>query len=152
MTGMLLFHRALVIVGVVAALSLGGVSIKLAADWTRAAAPLAVPPVSLAELQAGLATEQARADALQHDLDAIESAAGDLSAALAAAQERVGTDTATADQLRADMAAAQARLAKLQAALAKAAAAARAGASTSSGSTSTSTPRPAPTPEPHDDD
>jgi septal ring factor EnvC (AmiA/AmiB activator) len=122
MTLALGIRRSLVIVGVAAALVLGALSIRLAANWTAAAAPLAVPPASLTSIKAALAAEQQRSAALQTQLKNLESASGDLTAALAAAREKIAADAGTAATLRTDLATAQAKLNALQAALAKAAA------------------------------
>ena len=123
MTLALGIRRASVILGVVAALMLGALSIRFAAAWTAAAAPLAVPPASLTSIEAALTAEQQRSAALMAELRGLESASADLTAALAAAQDTVAGDAATAAALRSDLAKAQAKLATLQAALAKTAAA-----------------------------
>ena len=62
-------RRLLTTIGVIAALLLGFGSIRAAAAWTAASAPLTVAPVSVSALQDQLATEQARSDALrEHEL------------------------------------------------------------------------------------
>ena len=148
MTLALGIRRATVILGVVAALMLGALSIRFAAAWTAAAAPLNVAPASLTSIEAALGAEQQRSAALQAQIRGLESASGDLSAALSAAQDKIATDAATAATLRSDLARAQAKLTALQAALARAAAV-RPTVTTTSGTAPA--PAPAPVGEASDD-
>ena len=116
----LIIRRALTIVGVVAVLALGVGSIKAAAAWTAASAPLTVAPVSVSILEDKLAAEHARSDALLTQLAELDARSRDLEAALAAAQGRVVADADHAATLEDQLATAKAKLAKLEKAIAKA--------------------------------
>jgi len=150
-------RRTLVIGGVVLSLLVGVASIRLAAQLTAAAAPPPAPPVSIAELQAQLGAEQARAAALQRELDELTGLSGTLTSALNSTEDQVTADGLTAQELRERLAAAEARLAKVTsllkgatsrlAALNRAASNAGAGGSTvGSGGSGGSNPTPKPTP------
>ena len=119
-TPRLIVRRALTIVGVVAVLALGVGSIKAAAAWTAASAPLTVAPVSVSILEEKLVAEHARSDALLAQLAALDARSRDLETALAAAQGRVLADADHATTLEDQLATAKARLAKLEKAIAKA--------------------------------
>jgi septal ring factor EnvC (AmiA/AmiB activator) len=126
-----LIRRALVIFGVVACLVAGAATIRAAATWTAAEAPLLAPPVSIATLEAELAHERERSAALDRNLAALTARAADLETALAAADERLTADQAEAKALRDRLAAATKRLARLNrelAAVRRSAAAAQAAA------------------------
>jgi hypothetical protein len=116
----LYLRRLLTVVGVIAAMVLGLGSIRAAAAWTAASAPLAVAPVSVSTLQSQLADEQNRSTALQQQLDALESQSTDLAAALQAAHARIDGDASHAKDLATQLKAAKQRLAKLQASIASA--------------------------------
>jgi hypothetical protein len=103
-------RKPLVIVGVVASLILGIVSIQVAAALTLAAAPPPAPPISMSELESRLAAEQARAESLQAQLDDLLGVTGQLSTALSAAETKVSVDGLSAAQLRDRLKAAEARL------------------------------------------
>jgi septal ring factor EnvC (AmiA/AmiB activator) len=111
-------RRLATVVGVIAALVLGLGSIRAAAAWTAAAAPLSVAPDSVSGLQAQLAGERDRSTALQQQLDALESQSTDLATALEAARAQIGADTGHARELAAQLTAAKQRLARLQATIA----------------------------------
>jgi hypothetical protein len=122
-------RRPLVVLGVLLSLFLGAASIRAAAAWTAASAPLADRPPSVESLQAELATEQARSRALQTHLDQLNSDSVDLMAALATASDRIAVDASHAKELQDSLAAAKAKLAALEKSIGKArAAAARSGA------------------------
>jgi chromosome segregation ATPase len=121
MTVQLLTRRSLVVAGAVAALVVGAASIRVAAAWSAASAPLNDPPASLASVQASLDQERARSAALDEQLRILEGASSDLAAALESAQGQVATDAASAEELRTSLAAAKDKLARLEAALAGAA-------------------------------
>jgi DNA repair exonuclease SbcCD ATPase subunit len=143
------------LVGVVAALTLGFGSIRAAALWTAASAPLTVAPVSVATLQSQLADERGRSTAVVRQLEALESQSTDLAAALQAAHAQIDTETAHAADLAAQLKAAKERLAKLEATIKAANKAAQARAVTVRRVTTVSAPRPASGgddhPEPGDD-
>lgn len=113
----LVIRRNLVIVGVVSALVLGAATVRAAAVWTAASAPLEQPPAALSSMRDALAQEKERSAALEQQLADLTQASNDLAAALTAARTQVATDSQTADTLRASLAAAQQKLAKLEAAL-----------------------------------
>ena len=141
----LLARRLVTAAGVVAVLAIGFGSIRAAAAWTAASAPLTVAPVSVSSLETDLAAERSRSDALVAQLEALDARSRDLEHALSQAQSRVESDAVNADDLEAQLAAATKKLTKLEKAIAKAkedlaarsraaAAAAARPASTSSGS------------------
>ena len=103
-------RRGLVAVGVVASLALGVVSIQVAAALTAAAAPPPAPPISMSELQARLAAEQARAESLQQQLDDLLGVTTQLTDAIQATEDQVKTDGLTAAELRSRLKIAQDRL------------------------------------------
>ena len=113
-------RRLATVAGVIAALVLGFGSIRAAAAWTAASAPLTVTPESVAALQAQLAGERDRSAALQQQLDALEAQSTDLAGALDAARTRIGADATHATDLATQLKAAKQRLAKLQATIAAA--------------------------------
>lgn len=118
-------RRIVTVFGVVAALLLGYGSIRAAAAWTAASAPLTVAPVSVTTLQDRLAVEQARSVDLRLQLQTLNTQSTELTAALEAAQAQITTDTDNATQLAKDLKAAKTKLAKLEASIAKARLAAR---------------------------
>ncbi len=103
-------RRLLVSLAVVASLIVGWFSIRTAADLAAAAAPPPAPPISMQALRAALEQEQARADALQTELDDLLGATGDLTTAIDATKVNVTADGETAAQLRARLKAAEERL------------------------------------------
>lgn len=113
-------RRALTVIGVVAVLAIGVGSIRAAAAWTAASAPLTVATVSVKALEASLEVERARSAALETRLDALDQRSRDLAAALADAQARVVVDSGDADAIAEQMAEASAKLARVEAAIAKA--------------------------------
>ena len=126
----LLIRRTVVVVGVAASLLLGVVSIRAAAAWTAASAPLEAAPVSVASVTDQLAREQARSAELQAQLDDLVARSTELTQVLEAAQARIATDASTAKGMRARLAAAEKKLAILTASLKARAAAAGAVAPT----------------------
>lgn len=123
-------RRFATVVGVVAALVLGFGSIRAAAAWTAAAAPLSVTPESVAALQSQLAGERDRSAALQQQLDALEAQSTDVAGALDAARSQITSDAGHARDLATQLKTARQRLAKLQATIAAANAASQAQAAT----------------------
>jgi chromosome segregation ATPase len=113
-------RRPLVVLGVLLSLLVGAASIRAAAAWTAAGAPLADRPPSVESLRAQLATEQARSRALQAHLDDLNSGSADLSAALATARDRIAVDAGQAKELQDSLAAAKAKLAALEKSIGKA--------------------------------
>jgi chromosome segregation ATPase len=117
-------RRPVVVLGVLLSLFLGAASIRAAAAWTAASAPLADRPPSVESLRAELATEQARSRAAQSHLDQLNSDSAALLAALAAARDRIAVDAVQAKELQDSLAAAKAKLAALEMSINKARAAA----------------------------
>ena len=118
--GALRVRRLVTMFGVIAALLLGYGSIRAAAAWTAASAPLTVAPVPVAELQDRLAIEQARSADLTMQLRALAAQSTDLTTALEAAQAQIAADSDHAKALAAELAAAKKKLAKLEASIARA--------------------------------
>jgi hypothetical protein len=119
------FRRLITMVGVVAALLLGYGSIRAAATWTAASAPLTVPPVSVESIQDRLGAERIRSGDMQARLDALAARSIDLTTALEAAQLRIAADTDNATALAKELKTAKLKLARLEASIAKAKLAAR---------------------------
>ena len=135
-------RRLATVVGVVAALVLGFGSIRAAAAWTAASAPLSVTPESVAGLQSQLAGERDRSAALRQQLDGLESQSTDLARALEAARAQIGADAGHATDLAAQLKTARQRLAKLQATIAAANRASQARATTTTVVQAVATPAP----------
>ena len=135
-------RRLATVVGVVAALVLGFGSIRAAAAWTAASAPLSVTPESVARLQSQLAGERDRSAALRQQLDGLESQSTDLARALEAARAQIGADAGHATDLAAQLKTARQRLAKLQATIAAANRASQARATTTTVVQAAATPAP----------
>jgi chromosome segregation ATPase len=156
MTGELrrIARRVIVLGATVAVLGIAVGTVKVAADWRAADAPLDVAPMSMEAIDAQLAAESERSSMLSDDIGSVSSQVASLQAALLEAGDHMAGDTQTAENLQAQLKAAKAKLETLQAQL-KAAqsrlaalnrAAARQAAANSGGSTSGSAPR-----EPDDD-
>lgn len=118
--GALRVRRLVTVFGVIAALLIGYGSIRAAAAWTAAAAPLTIAPVPVAELQDRLALEQARSTDLTLQLRALAAQSTEMTTALETAQTQVVADSAHAKALAAELQAAKKKLAKLEASIAKA--------------------------------
>lgn len=114
MTPPLKLRRAVVVLGVVASLLVGFVSIEVAAALTAAAAPPPAPPMSLGALQEALTAQQERGDALESQLAELNDLTVALSSALDGTREYVNTQGKTAQELEKELKGAQAKLAKLQ--------------------------------------
>lgn len=113
-------RRLITVAGVIAALLLGYGSIRAAAAWTAASAPMSVAPVSISTLQERLSNEQARSADLESRLQDLTSQSTQMSAALEAAQARIVADLDNASAMTKDLKAAKQKLAKLEASIAKA--------------------------------
>ena len=136
-------RRSLVVLGVSASLLVGLVSIRAAAAWTAAAAPLAAPPVSVDAISQQLTQEQSRSAALETQLAALVNQSTTLTKALKAAQGRIASDAATASVLRGRLATAQQQLLSLAARL-QAGAQAAAAKAAKDAARAASAPTPAP--------
>lgn len=113
----LALRRRLVFGGVLLSLAFGAVTIRAAAEWTAASAPLSAAPVSAETLGARLADERARSAALETALRDLTAQTAQLRAALDAAEGRVEGDAGTAADLRERLAAANEKLVTLQASI-----------------------------------
>lgn len=120
----LLIRRSLVVTATGASLVMGGAAVQTAAAWVHSSVPAAAPALTAGQLQDQLGAEQARALALQAQVDALLAQASQFNAALNAAGTRVASDVQMAASLRAQLAAEQKQLAALKAANKAAAAAA----------------------------
>lgn len=120
----LLIRRSLVVTATGASLVMGGAAVQTAAAWVHSSVPAAAPALTAAQLQDQLGAEQARALALQAQVDALLAQASQFNTALDAAGTRVASDVQMAASLRAQLAAEQKQLAALKAANKAAAAAA----------------------------
>ena len=150
MTLRLALRRIAVTAGVAACLVLGAATIRAAAVWTAANAPLD-KPIPVQELTNDLATEQVRSVSLAARLDGVGAQTAAINEALGAAAAQVATDQETADDLKARLAAAQKKLKAVNRQIAQATARLRAAATAPA---PVVRPRPAPTPahEVEDDD
>jgi len=121
MTGLRLrVRRGLIIAVIGGSLVLGVATVRAAAAWTAAGAPLAVAPASVQALTDRLAAEQARSADLQRRLDELESASTDLATSLDAARQRIATDADAAAALKGRLDQARVRLRTLEASIARA--------------------------------
>lgn len=107
-------RRPAVLLGVVLALFAGAATIRAAAEWTAATAPLAAKPPSVDSLQSALAAEQARSIALQAQLDELTAGSSELTSALQAARDRIAEDARQAEALQSTLEAAKAKLKALE--------------------------------------
>ena len=148
MNAPLLARRLLTVAGVALAIAVGFGTIRVAAAWTAASAPLVVSPTSAAVLQGRLADEQARSAALTDQLAALTAQASELATALEGAQARIVSDTQHATSLAAQLKAAKRRLATLESAIAQA----RRSLATSKASTATSSLASRPSGGEHEDE
>jgi hypothetical protein len=113
-------RRGVVVLGVVASLVFGFVSIQIAADLAIAAAPPPAPPISMETLKDQLAAEQGRATDLQQQLTDLLDVTGQLTSALDMTDTQVTDDGLTATQLRDRLKAAEAKLTEVNKLLKKA--------------------------------
>ena len=141
-----LARRAAVLAMTLAVVGVGAMTVKVAADWRAASAPLDAVPVAVSSLDAQLASETDRAVTLASQVSDVAGQLETLRTAVDEASQHVSGDADTATKMKADLAATTARLADLQAQLAAAqarlaalnAAAAQQGAAGATTSTSTS--------------
>lgn len=109
-----LLRRAAVLGATVAVIAAAAGTVKVAADWRAAAAPLDTAPAGMDSISAEFVSETDRTSVLTGQVDDVASQLTDLQAAVEQANGQVGGDAKTADQLRTDLAAAKAKLATLQ--------------------------------------
>jgi hypothetical protein len=141
------WRRLLTTLGVVAALGLGLGSIRAAAAWTAASAPISVAPIPVGSIQDRLDQELARSDAMRTQLDALAAQSAGMTTALEAAQARIAADAGHAKALADELKVAKQKLARLEASIA----AARTAAARSVASRNAAAPATAP-PTRHGDD
>jgi hypothetical protein len=114
-------RRGLVVTATGASLVIGAAAVQTAAAWVQSSVPSSTPTLTAAQLQDQLAAEEARASALQAQVDALLTQAGQFNSALTSASDRVAGDVQKAAALRAQLAVAEKQLAALKAAAAAAA-------------------------------
>jgi DNA repair exonuclease SbcCD ATPase subunit len=141
-------RRLLTAVGVVAALVLGFGSIRVAAAWTAASAPIGVAPIPVSSIQDRLDQELARSEAMRAQLDSLAAQSTEMTSALEAAQARIAADTGHAKALADELKTAKQKLAKLAASIAKA----KAAAARATVTTKAAAPAATPIPTHHGDD
>lgn len=112
-----LFRRAVVLGATLAVIGVGVATVKVAADWRAAAAPLDTAPSGMSTINAQFVAETNRAGGLKDQANAVAGQIADLQAAVAQAGEHVAGDTQSAASLKADLEAAKQKLATLQAQL-----------------------------------
>ena len=137
-------RQPLVVLGVVLSLFGGMATIRAAAAWTAASAPLTAKPASVESLQSALQAEQARSATLQTQLDELAAGSSDLTTALEDAKNRIATDATQAGDLQARLKAAKKKLAVLEQSIRQAQ------STTGRSSGAAATARPAATPPPHE--
>ncbi|OGO54441.1 MAG: hypothetical protein A2V85_05070 [Chloroflexi bacterium RBG_16_72_14] len=109
-----LARRAIVLGATVAVVGMAIGTVKVAADWRAADAPLDVAPVGLDTINAQLVSERDRTGALTDEIGSVAIQIADLQAALTAANGQVAGDAKSAESLEAALAAAQRKLKTLQ--------------------------------------
>jgi septal ring factor EnvC (AmiA/AmiB activator) len=109
-----LARRAIVLGATIAVVGMAIGTVRVAADWRAADAPLDVAPVGLDTINAQLVSEQERTGALTDEIGSVATQIADLQAALTAANGQVAGDTDSAESLQAALAAAQRKLKTLQ--------------------------------------
>lgn len=119
-----ILRRPLVVLGVALSLFLAVATVRAAAQWTAASAPLAIKPPSIEQLQSDLAAEQARSADLQGRLDGLTGDSANLVAALQAASDRIAADATQAAKLQASLKVAKTKLTALERSIRQAQAAA----------------------------
>jgi chromosome segregation ATPase len=149
-------RRGVVVVATGAVLAIGVMTVQVAADWRKAAAPLDAAPVSMTSVSDDYTAETGRAADLAGQIDDVAAQISDLKVALITANGSMSDDQANATVLQTQLdtaavklktlqrqlKAAQARLTALNKAAARQAAINRAAGarSTTSGSTAKATP------------
>lgn len=103
----LVARRATVVAAAGLSLTIGGIAVRAASDFTASSAPLKNPPSSIKTIVQQLADEQTRAMVLQTQLNGLTGQSGDLSAALKTARGRAAADARAAKALQSRLAAAR---------------------------------------------
>ncbi len=109
-----LVRRALVLGATLAIIGVGVGTVKVAADWRAASAPLDTAPAGMSTINAQLVSETDRAGALTEQVTTVAGQIEDLRGAVAQAGDHVTGDTRSAEKLKADLEAAKQKLSTLQ--------------------------------------
>jgi septal ring factor EnvC (AmiA/AmiB activator) len=109
-----LARRAAVVVGTIAVIGVAAGTVRVAADWRSASAPLDAAPVSMATINDAAAVEQGRAADITAQMDGVAQQVSSLQAALITASGGVTSDTTNAQGLQDQLAAAKAKLTSVQ--------------------------------------
>jgi septal ring factor EnvC (AmiA/AmiB activator) len=109
-----LLRRGVVLGATVAVIGVAMGTVKVAADWRAADAPLDAAPVGVETINAQLVAETDRASVLAEEIDAVASEIAGLRAAVVTADAQVTDDAAGAEALQARLDAAGKKLRTLQ--------------------------------------
>jgi septal ring factor EnvC (AmiA/AmiB activator) len=109
-----MLRRGLVLGASIAVIVAAAGTVKVAADWRAADAPLDVAPVGVETINARLVSETDRAGVLAEEIDTVAAQIDDLRSAVASADQQVTDDTEGAQALQAELAAAAKKLETLQ--------------------------------------
>lgn len=112
-----LVRRAAVIGATLLVIGVAATTVKVAADWRTASAPLDTPPAGMATINTQLVAEIDRTGVLTSQVQDVASQIADLEAAVNQASSHVDGDTSNAQQLQAALDAATQKLTTLQAQL-----------------------------------
>jgi septal ring factor EnvC (AmiA/AmiB activator) len=109
-----LLRRGLVLGASIAVIAAAAGTVKVAADWRAADAPMDVAPVGVETINAQLVSETDRARVLAEEIDAVAAQIADLRSAVASADQQVTDDTEGAKALEVELAAAAKKLETLE--------------------------------------
>ncbi len=109
-----LLRRAVVLTATIAVIGIAVGTVKVAADWRAASAPLDVAPVAMDTINAQLVAETDRAGVLSDQVGSAADQIATLKAALLEAGDHINTDAQTAAQLKEQLAVATSKLETLQ--------------------------------------
>lgn len=109
-----LVRRGVVLGATVAVIGVALGTVKVAADWRAADAPLDVAPVGVETINAQLVAETDRASVLAEEIDAVASEIAGLRAAVVVADAQITDDAAGAEAMQARLDAAGKKLETLQ--------------------------------------
>jgi len=112
-----LVRRAIVLGATVAVIAVAAGTVKVAADWRAASAPLDVAPVGMESVNLQLVSETDRAGALSEQIGSVAGDIATLQGALLEANQHIAGDAQGAETLKKDLAAAKKKLDALQAQL-----------------------------------
>jgi chromosome segregation ATPase len=115
-----LVRKAVVLGATLAVMGLAVGTVKVAADWRAAAAPLDAAPVGMETLSAQLVSENDRASWLSEQMGSVAGQVATLQSAVLDANSHVSSDSQSADALKQSLAATKAKLDTLKGQLAAA--------------------------------